>query len=299
MFQKILRSVAHEVLGIGKVGKRRRRAQPANTTTAECESLEQRRVLSATASLQQGVLNIVGSNGNDQIYVRQINNRITIDGVNGSLAASQVRAINIVAGAGNDEVILLNSQLQRGAQDIRIPTRIDAGSGNDLVTGGTSFDFLIGGNGNDSLYGTDGDDLLVGGLGDDFLHGGTGNDYLFGQGGMDSLNGSDGSDYLDGGDNADYLNGGSGNDALVGGYGYDYLAGGSGTNYIVDTYRYIEPNASGRDLVLNSQTVPTAYRPTLSYQPTTALQSILGADLYNAIVVDRRIPTSIGNPPLA
>ena len=112
MFQNLLKAFGDHFGNCAN--KSRRRVQPTNTIPAECESLEHRQVLSATAVLQKGVLSIAGSNGDDQIYLRQVNGRISIDGVSGSWAASQVKAIVVVAGAGNDEVILLNSQLVRG-----------------------------------------------------------------------------------------------------------------------------------------------------------------------------------------
>ena len=47
------------------------------------------------------------------------------------------------------------------------PVYINAGAGNDRVTGGTGDDFLVGGAGNDTLAGSRGSDSLLGGAGDD------------------------------------------------------------------------------------------------------------------------------------
>lgn len=83
--------------------------------------------------------------------------------------------------------------------------RIEAGSGNDTITGSSSRDIVLGGGGNDIYYGGDGDDFGRGDDGDDILFGGNGND---------RLRGNDGNDILSGGDGADNLHGGSGADRV-------------------------------------------------------------------------------------
>ncbi|MDR7037122.1 hypothetical protein J2X36_001866 [Methylobacterium sp. BE186] len=62
------------------------------------------------------------------------------------------------------------------ALDPARPTYINAGQGNDIVTGGTANDFLVGGAGNDTLSGLDGNDSFIGGAGTDAIFGGAGND---------------------------------------------------------------------------------------------------------------------------
>ncbi|WP_132257234.1 calcium-binding protein, partial [Methylobacterium segetis] len=62
------------------------------------------------------------------------------------------------------------------ALDPARPTYINAGQGNDIVTGGTANDFLVGGAGNDTLSGLDGNDSFIGGAGTDTIFGGAGND---------------------------------------------------------------------------------------------------------------------------
>lgn len=62
-------------------------------------------------------------------------------------------------------------------------SQIDAGAGNDTVTGTSGNDVIIGGVGSDTLYGKEGNDALDGGSGNDSLHGDRGNDtYLFARG---------------------------------------------------------------------------------------------------------------------
>lgn len=53
---------------------------------------------------------------------------------------------------------------------------INAGAGNDTVTGGSAADFLVGGAGDDRLSGAGGDDRFIGGAGNDVIDGGAGTD---------------------------------------------------------------------------------------------------------------------------
>jgi Ca2+-binding RTX toxin-like protein len=53
---------------------------------------------------------------------------------------------------------------------------INAGMGDDRVTGGLDRDFLVGGAGNDRLEGREGDDVFIGGTGKDQIIGGVGDD---------------------------------------------------------------------------------------------------------------------------
>lgn len=97
--------------------------------------------------------------------------------------------------------------------------RVDAGEGNDTVTGHAGTDLLIGGSGDDSLSGANGSDWLVGGTGND---------------------------KLDGGDLDDLLVGNSGNDELKGGTGEDSMLGGGGNDV------YVYNRGDGEDIIVNS-----------------------------------------------
>jgi Ca2+-binding RTX toxin-like protein len=273
----------------------------SNSTKLGIECLERREFMAGNIHAyisNQGVLDIVGSNGNDAIYVRQAHGVITVEGV-GSIAANRVRAIEVDAGAGNDTVVLLNPQLQSGVDYITKPSVIFGGSGNDTLVGGASFDLISGGSGNDQIFGTWGNDLLVGGDGNDEIYGGSGNDFLFGANGDDHLFGGSGNDYINGGNNWDTMSGGDGNDLLVGGPGWDQYHGNAGVNYLVDSdnWGYAPPNYSGYDFYYTYMSSQVTM-PGLNYQPTstgsgTALQSILGPDLYSGIFVNHTIPASI------
>ena len=71
---------------------------------------------------------------------------------------------------------------------------IEAGDGDDVVTGGASEDRIRGQGGDDKLSGNDGNDYLFGGAGDDTLDGGAGNDTLTGGAGDDIIYGGAGDD---------------------------------------------------------------------------------------------------------
>jgi hypothetical protein len=206
-----------------------------------------------------GNLNITGTNGSDRIVVRQINGRITIDGVSSitwidyagthghlhnarSLPASMVHFINIAAGDGDDR-ILLNSHSVPGQQALRplFGTRIQGDGGNDLIHGTEVKDVIYGGAGDDTIYGWGGNDEIYGewgadklyaGYGDDSVYGGDGDDYLQGDLGHDTLYGGAGNDKIYGHKGNDYLFGNAGNDELYGGDGDDALYGGDGDDLL-------------------------------------------------------------------
>ncbi len=167
------------------------------------------RCLPATSTinttLASGILKIEGTDAADQIIVRQINGRISVDNqkitYNGvkvdSVASSLVSDIYIYGNGGDDTLRADGSIIKRV-----------------FLFGGAGNDTLFGGNGRNILYGNDGNDTLIGGGGSDLLYGGAGNDRLFGKGGNDMLFGEDGNDYLAGGSGYDYLNGGAGIDTF-------------------------------------------------------------------------------------
>lgn len=210
------------------------------------ESLEGRIVLAASIGFeaQQGVLSIVGGDGNDVAVVSRQGANIVASlttpagSISKSVAASTVRGLAFSGLAGND--IFTNNT--------GLPSVADGGQGNDTLRGGSAIDQFSGGDGNDTLLGNGGNDTLIGGGGDDSLdggegndttdggvgndteNGGDGNDVLLGGPGIDSLNGGGGDDSLDGGDGNDTERGGPGNDRLLGGAGADSLFGDSGSD---------------------------------------------------------------------
>ena len=118
---------------------------------------------------------------------------------------------------------------------------INAGDGDDLVTGNIGADHIHGADGHDSIDGQGGDDVVMGGQGNDSLdgqsggdtlHGDDGDDVVQGGAGLDTLYGGSDDDSLSGGDDDDYIEGGTGNDTLSGDAGADYLLAGDGDDVV-------------------------------------------------------------------
>lgn len=161
------------------------------------DHLENRCLL--TATLEGGVLSVVGTDANDVIVVRHGKNgklivqestytsprqKPTTRPTTQSFDAALVSSIRIEGGLGNDRLSVAGGQ----RRPVTIDAVIDGGEGNDGLGGGAGDDVLNGGAGNDGLNGGAGDDelnggsgndRLVGGLGADIFLGGAGNDYLF------------------------------------------------------------------------------------------------------------------------
>ncbi|WP_181420929.1 calcium-binding protein [Rhodobacter viridis] len=74
---------------------------------------------------------------------------------------------------------------------------VEAGDGNDSLSGNDGRDTLLGGVGNDTLVGGAGEDILDGGYDDDLVQGGLGNDTFLSCVGTDTLRGGDGTDTFD------------------------------------------------------------------------------------------------------
>jgi Ca2+-binding RTX toxin-like protein len=179
------------------------------------ESLENRRLLSASLNTTSGLLTITGTANSDHIQV--------FKGTDGKLVVleatfipgtastpahvqrsrseftfSAVKGILVNAGAGNDYVDVSGNYRAR----LSIPSTINGGAGND---------YLVGGNGADSISGEAGNDRLIGLGGNDTLLGGDGRDYLVGGAGADSMNGGAGNDFINAVDHAttDKIDGGT------------------------------------------------------------------------------------------
>jgi hypothetical protein len=191
--------------------------------------LESRRMFSA-ASVENGVLSILGTESNDKISVEQRNGALRVsvrsehERYESDFFLANITAIEIYAGAGSDRVQIDTRTL--GAY-------VNGGTGRDIIQGGNANDTLTGAAGKDVLSGGGGDDRLNGVGGSDELSGNAGNDRLFGGGGADRISGDDGNDRLSGGGGADRLNGGKGSDELSGEGGNDELYGSDGNDLLL------------------------------------------------------------------
>ena len=131
------------------------------------EPLEGRRMLSAT--LNHGLLEVRGSDGDDEITIEQTRNprrmHVTVNDEKFSFKSHQVHR-TIVRSLDGDDVVEAGERLKTRTMQ-------------------------LGGRGDDTLVGGGGPDILRGGLGDDDLTGGRGKDRLFGEEGQDVFQSSD------------------------------------------------------------------------------------------------------------
>ena len=147
---------------------------------------------------------------------------------------------SIDAGAGDD--IITGGQVAdiidggSGANEIRALGGDDfivTGDDADLIIGGAGDDDITSGHGDDTIRGGDGEDVINGQGGVDFIQGGNGNDYIrMGNGDGQRGEGNAGDDVLVGGNQRDVLLGGADEDELIGNNGNDVLRGGIGDDVL-------------------------------------------------------------------
>jgi Ca2+-binding RTX toxin-like protein len=139
--------------------------------------------------LHDGVLQIVGSRGNDAVVVEPKGKWQEWISVQANFIPNQSHERLFLANDVHSIVILLGDGKDRAKVDRRIdvPVFMDGGAGNDFLTAGGGPATLLGRNGSDILIGGPGDDVLSGGAGDDLLIGGPGTDTLDGGPGNDLL----------------------------------------------------------------------------------------------------------------
>ncbi len=120
-----------------------------------------------------------------------------------SCAASAYSSLALAMGDLNDTVAV--ESVGERALPVGYPVRVrgfegndvlNAGLGDDTLSGDAGRDVIAGGQGADDLFGGAGSDGLIGFEGDDDLRGGPGNDALFGQLGRDLFKGGVGNDVL-------------------------------------------------------------------------------------------------------
>ena len=220
-------------------GRTRKSARSFGTVLAAAvmEACESRRLLShghavTTAAVVDGVLQVMGTRGEDDILVApnagdatkfDVTNHgvlvATVDSV-----ATPFTGIEIFGGTARDRLSV--------QKDMTIPATLWGGEGKDTLNGGAGDDVLDGDEGKDALTGGAGADSLSGGRGNDTIFGLEDNDTLSGGKGNDVLVGGAGDDTLAGGDDNDTVNGGDGDDEVEGGTGDDDLDGGTGTDSV-------------------------------------------------------------------
>lgn len=152
-------------------------------------------------------LNLIGSNGNDDLYLSGLttanSESIVWQGLAGDdvLDAAQIGAQSFVGGEGIDTVTYtakscavtadLDGEADDGCsgENDRVNTDVEnltGGSDADVLTGDANANILRGGGGTDTLTGGAGDDILIGEVGNDTLVGGLGADIFQGEQGIDT-----------------------------------------------------------------------------------------------------------------
>jgi Ca2+-binding RTX toxin-like protein len=183
------------------------------------ESLEQRRLLSASIFVKSGTLFVQGTPRADQIIV---SDRIAIgqtpatpsifvviNGRTRQLSSAGIKRVHVETGAGDDSVTM--SDISFGAHFGR--PELYAQNLHATILGGSGDDYLGGGNAND---------FISGGPGRDFIAGGQGDDTLQGDGNSDTLGGNEGKDIMRGGAGDDRFIGND-DDQIFGGAGLDIV----------------------------------------------------------------------------
>lgn len=126
------------------------------------------------------------TNGNDKISVAAAGGIVFVNGLSAQVTIAHAEAGDslTVNGLGGDDNINL-SKLPAGTLQLIV----DAGAGNDTITGSFGADIVFGGDGNDSVFGDNGNDVAFLGAGDDLIvwNHGDGNDIIEGQAGIDTL----------------------------------------------------------------------------------------------------------------
>lgn len=117
------------------------------------ESLELRRLLSV--AVDAGLVGIMGTDDADNIGITRNETHLIVhlNGASTSIPLRGLRGIRVDAKAGHDAV--------RVAQDVRLPTTLLGGSGNDSIFGGGGHDQIDGGEGADAMHGGGGVDAVT------------------------------------------------------------------------------------------------------------------------------------------
>ena len=190
------------------------------------EPLEHRQLMSA--SLVNGQLTVTGIDARDQIRIDVAANGILFvdqNGVRQTFSTYETRSIAVDARDGNDRVEV--------TPNVRQPTTLSGGAGNDTLIGGFGADAIFGGDGTDLAdYATRTSNLTisiddrandgVNGEGDDVrtdvenVRSGSGNDRVTGSPNDDALFTGAGHDTVRGGGGNDLITTGDGNDVVWG-----------------------------------------------------------------------------------
>ena len=225
----------------------------------------------------EGIDTILGGAGDDTVRLRRFDASNSVELIDGGAG------LNVIAGTRGYDMIDLS------ATTVTKIERIDAGAGNDTVTGTDNADVITGGAGRDVLNGGGGDDTfmvdgtnraydifngdagfdtILGGAGDDtvrlrrfgasnsveLIDGGAGLNVIAGTRGYDTIDLSattvSNIERIDAGAGNDTVTGTGGRDVILGGAGRDVLNGGLGNDL------YLFNRKDGRDRVVDLDANP-------------------------------------------
>ena len=196
---------------------------------------------------------IHGGSGVDTAWFSSANNRINLNSTGwqntGDGTDRLIQIENVNAGGGNDVVT------GNGAANV-----INAGDGNDVLNGGAGNDQLIGGSGIDTaVFSSANNRVNLNSTG--WQNTGDGRDRLVqienvnAGGGNDRITGNKGANVLNGGAGNDVLNGGGGNDQLIGGAGVDTAVFSGANNRVNLNSTAWQVTGDGRDRLLQIERV--------------------------------------------
>lgn len=165
------------------------------------ESLESRKVLAASFSIDGSILNITGTENQDFIALGVSPDGTQFD-LNFYIHGDLVVQKNFLP---IKEFTLITADLGGGADtfimgEVPIPALILGGPGYDSLSGGQGHDTLAGQGGDDYLFGREGNDSLLGGVGADIQLGGRNDDFILALSdttGDDTISGGLGEDTVD------------------------------------------------------------------------------------------------------
>ena len=214
-------------------------------------------LVSAPATLVDGLLSVTGAAGNDTITVSSGGGIITVN-VNGNSSTfndSQVSSLSINSLGGNDQITVNESGLAAP-----IDATLRAGAGNDTITAGDENTFIRVGAGNNVITAGNGNNVIRAGLGADNIKVGGGSDIVVALGTSSTIAGGTGNDTLvaanhasvSGGGGEDFIWGTNGHDTLIGNVGsltgtdMIYTSGAKGDNVQPGSNDQLNPNGRKR-----------------------------------------------------
>jgi Ca2+-binding RTX toxin-like protein len=196
-------------------------------------------LVSAPATLVDGLLSVTGAAGNDTITVSSGGGIITVN-VNGNSSTfndSQVSSLSINSLGGNDQITVNESGLAAP-----IDATIRVGAGNNVITAGNGNNVIRAGLGADNIKVGGGSDIVVALGTSSTIAGGTGNDTLV------AANHAS----VSGGGGEDFIWGTNGHDTLIGNVGsltgtdMIYTSGAKGDNVQPGSNDQLNPNGRKR-----------------------------------------------------